>query len=101
MKILFRAYFHQKNFLKKVGRKFIRVRIRNRIRSKIVRICNTVLKGKINQKYTWAIYTTLHHKKYGDLQKIIFSDNGVRIDDNIEFSAIFTNALTRVLAGDL
>jgi hypothetical protein len=29
MKILFRAHFHQKkNFLKKVGRKFIRVRIR-------------------------------------------------------------------------
>jgi hypothetical protein len=28
MKILFRAYFHQKNFQKKVGRKFIRVRIR-------------------------------------------------------------------------
>jgi hypothetical protein len=35
MKILFRAYFHQKNCLKKVGRKFIRVRIRiwNRIRT--------------------------------------------------------------------
>jgi hypothetical protein len=33
MKILFRAYFHQKNFQKKVGRKFIRVRIRIRIRT--------------------------------------------------------------------
>jgi hypothetical protein len=33
MKILFRAYFNQKNFQKKVGRKFIRVRIRNRIRT--------------------------------------------------------------------
>jgi hypothetical protein len=28
MKILFRAYFHQKHLQKKVGRKFIRVRIR-------------------------------------------------------------------------
>jgi hypothetical protein len=37
MKILFRAYFHQTNFQKKVGQKFIRVRIR----SKIVRIRNT------------------------------------------------------------
>jgi hypothetical protein len=37
MKILFRAYFHQKNFQKKVGRKFIRVkiRIRNWIRIRI------------------------------------------------------------------
>jgi hypothetical protein len=33
IKILFRAYFHQKNFQKKVGRKFIRVRIRIRIRT--------------------------------------------------------------------
>jgi hypothetical protein len=33
MKILFRAYFHQKNFQKKVGWKFIRVRIRIRIRT--------------------------------------------------------------------
>jgi hypothetical protein len=34
MKKLFRAYFHPKNFQKKVGRKFIkvRIRIRNRIR---------------------------------------------------------------------
>jgi hypothetical protein len=39
MKILFWAYFYQKNFQKKVGRKFTRVRIR--IRSKIVRIRNT------------------------------------------------------------
>jgi hypothetical protein len=35
MKLLFRAYFHQKNFQKKVGRKFIRVRIRIRTFSKV------------------------------------------------------------------
>jgi hypothetical protein len=35
MKILFRAYFHQKNFLKKVGGKFVRVRIRIRTFSKV------------------------------------------------------------------
>jgi hypothetical protein len=38
MKILFRAYFHQNHFQKKVDRKFIKVSIRIRIRSKIVRI---------------------------------------------------------------
>jgi hypothetical protein len=35
MKILYRAYFHQKNFHKKVGQKFIRVRIRIRTFSKV------------------------------------------------------------------
>jgi hypothetical protein len=35
MKILFIGFFHQKKFLKKIGRKFIRVRIRIRIRNRI------------------------------------------------------------------
>jgi hypothetical protein len=34
-RIFFRAYFHQKNFQKEVGRKFIRVRIRSRNRIRI------------------------------------------------------------------
>jgi hypothetical protein len=48
MKILFRAYLHQKKFQKKVGKKFIRVRIRiqNQIRPKIVLIRNTGYSGK-------------------------------------------------------
>jgi hypothetical protein len=57
MKILFRAYFHQKNFQNKVGRKFIRVRIRIRTFSKVGSGCGQKSSGSatlVVGKYSWS-----------------------------------------------
>jgi hypothetical protein len=72
MKILFRAYFHQKKFQKKVGRKSIRVGIRIRIRNRI-RIRTFLKVGSGSGQKSSGTATLVFSPKY-------FFSSGMEVD---------------------